>query len=134
MIAIVGLLVLLVAVVIAAAGVATNSGGAHPLDQFMIFGQQLTGRSTGELFLYGIGVGAAGTLGLSMLFGVFNGRLASRRSRRELRGSRQETADLRLDRDRLTHRLDDQQLDQKLPDRELPEEKLFDQKQPGAAV
>jgi hypothetical protein len=46
-------------------------------------------------------------LGLAMLFGTFNRRLASRGSRRELKGSRREGAALRLDRDRLTQELDD---------------------------
>src|SRR5512144_402514 len=88
--------------------VAANSGSAHSSgDSFLIFGQSLTGLSTRQLFLLGIVVGVVGMLGLAMLFGTFNRRLASRRSRRELRGSRREGAALRLDRDRLTQELDD---------------------------
>jgi hypothetical protein len=42
-----------------------------------------------------------------MLLGTFNRRLASRGSRRALKGSRRESAALRLDRERLTQRLRD---------------------------
>ena len=108
MIAIIGLLVLIVAAGVAVAGVAANSS-AHPSgDSFAIFGQHLTGLSTGQLFAFGIGVGVVGMLGLSMLLGAFTRRLASRGSRRELKTSRRETTDLRLDRDRLTLLLDDE--------------------------
>jgi hypothetical protein len=109
MIVIIGLLVLIAAAALAVAGVATNSGSAHPLgDTFVVFGQHLNGLSTGQLFLYGIVVGIVGMLGLSMLLGAFNRRLASRGSRRELKESRRETAVLRDDRDRLVQRLDDE--------------------------
>lgn len=109
MIVIIGLLVLIAAVGVAVAGVATNSGSAHPLgDSFVIFGQHLTGLSTGQLFAFGIGVGVVGMLGLSMLLGAFTRRLASRGSRRELKTSQRETTDLRLDRDRLSLQLDDE--------------------------
>jgi hypothetical protein len=43
-----------------------------------------------------------------MLLGAFNRRLASRGSRRELKGSRRESAALRLDRERLSQQLDDE--------------------------
>jgi hypothetical protein len=108
MIVIIGLLLVIAAAGVATAGVATNSGGAHSsTDSFVIFGQSLSGLSTGQLFLFGIVVGVIGTLGLAMLLGAFNRRLASRSSRRELTGSRREGAALRLDRDRLTRELDD---------------------------
>ena len=109
MIVIIGLLVLFAAVIVGVVGVATNSGGAHSVgDQFAILGHPLTGVSTGQLFLYGIVVGVVGMLGLSMLLGTFNRRLTSRGSRRELKGSRRESAQLRLDRERLTQQLDDE--------------------------
>ena len=110
MIIIVGLLVFIAAAGIAASGVAANSGATtHPLgDAFVIFGQSLTGLSTGQLFLFGIVVGVVGMLGLAMLLGAFNRRLASRGSRRELKGSRRESAALRLDRERLSQQLDDE--------------------------
>src|SRR5665213_3047922 len=102
MVVIIGLLVLVGAVVVAVFGVATNSGGAHPLgDNFAIFGQHLNGLSTGQLFLCGIVVGVVGMLGLSLLLGPFTRRLASR-------GSRRETRVLREDRDRLAQQLDDE--------------------------
>lgn len=109
MIVIIGLLVLIAAAGVAVAGVASNSGSAHPLgDSFVIFGQHLTGLSIGQLFAFGIAVGVVGMLGLSMLLGAFTRRLASRGSRRELKISRRESTDLRLDRDRLTVQLDDE--------------------------
>lgn len=109
MIIIVGLLVFIAAAGVAASGVAANSGTSHPLgDAFVIFGQSLTGLSTGQLFLFGIVVGVVGMLGLAMLLGAFNRRLASRGSRRELKGSRRESAALRLDRERLSQQLDDE--------------------------
>ena len=47
-------------------------------------------------------------LGLCLLLGVFTERMASRRSRRELKGSQKESQELRTDRDRLTQQLDDE--------------------------
>ena len=109
MIAILGLLVLVIAGLLAVAGVGANSGSAHPLgSDFTVAGLHLSGLSTGQLFLYGIVVGAAGMLGLSMLLGTFSRRLASRGSRRELKGSLAQTDALRLDRERLTQQLDDE--------------------------
>ncbi len=109
MILIIGLLILIGAAGVAVAGVAANSGSAHSLgDSFVIFGQSVTGLSTGQLFLYGIVVGVVGMLGLAMLLGTFNRRLASRGSRRALKGSRRESAALRLDRERLTQQLEDE--------------------------
>jgi hypothetical protein len=107
MMVIIGLLVLIAAAAVAVVGVATNTGSAHPLGgDFAIFGQHLSGLSTGQLFLCGIVVGVVGMLGLSLLLGPFTRRLASRGSRRELKGSRRETIDVRQDRDRLTQQLD----------------------------
>ena len=108
MIVIIGLLVLIVAVIVAVAGVTTNSGTAHSLgDHFAIFGRHLTDASTGQLFLYGIVIGIVGMLGLSMLLGAFTRRLASRGSRRELKAARRETEILRSDRDRLSQQLEE---------------------------
>lgn len=106
---IVGLLILLAAVVVGLSGVLANSGGEHLLGQdFSVLGLQLSGLTTGQLFLYGIIIGVLGMLGLSLLLGVFNKRLASRRSRRALKGSQKESQALRTDRDRLTQQLDDE--------------------------
>ncbi|MFJ1816115.1 hypothetical protein [Streptomyces sp. NPDC088139] len=79
MIAILGLIILIVAVVVAVAGVVTNGGSAHQLtDSFSVFGYHVTG-STGTLFLYGLVVGALAVFGLSLLMGAV--RRSSRRSR-----------------------------------------------------
>lgn len=108
MIVIIGLLLLIAAAVVAVLGVATNSGGAHPLgDSFALFGHHLNGLSTGQLFLFGIAVGVAGMLGLSLVLGPLTRRMASRGLRRELKGSQRETTDLRQDRDQLAQQLDD---------------------------
>ncbi len=61
-----GLIVLLVAAIIAIVGVPSNAGAAHPLTDFSVFGYHLTG-STGTLFLLGIAVGAVASLGLCLL-------------------------------------------------------------------
>jgi len=107
MVVIIGLLVLIASVVVAIAGVTSNSGSVHPLGHdFAVFGLQITGLSIGQLFLYGIVLGVVGMLGLNMLFGVFNKRLASRRSRRELKQSRSETEALRAERDQLNQQLE----------------------------
>ena len=109
MIAILGLLVLVVAVLVAVTGVLSNTGSSHPLGgDFTVAGLHLTGLSTGQLFLYGITVGAVAMLGLSMLLGTFSRQMASRGSERKLKGSRQETATLRLDHERLTQQLEDE--------------------------
>jgi H+/gluconate symporter-like permease len=108
MIVIIGLIALIAAAVVAVAGVMTNSGADHLVgDKFGIFGQHISNTaSTGQLFLYGIIVGVVGMLGLSMLLGVFNSRLASRSSRRELKGSQRETDNLRAERDRFSQELE----------------------------
>jgi len=110
MIVIIGLLILVAAVCVAVAGVLGNSGAPHLSgDSFAIFGQHLGTLTTGQLFLYGIIVGAVAMLGLSMLLGVFSRRLASHGARRQLKGSQQETTDVRADRDRLAQQLQDEQ-------------------------
>jgi hypothetical protein len=113
MIVIIGLLILISATIAAILVVSTNSGAAHPVgDNFVLFGQQLHGISIGQLFLVGILVGVAAMLGLSMVLGAFDRKSASRGSRRELDGSRRETAVFRADRDRLAQRLDDEHFEQ----------------------
>ena len=67
MIVIVGLIVLLVAGIVAIVGVLSNAGAAHPLtENFSVLGYHVTG-STGTLFLFGIVIGAVAMLGLSVL-------------------------------------------------------------------
>ena len=66
MIIIIGLIILVAALVVGVAGVLGNGGSAHALGHFSVLGYHVTG-SAGTLFLYGIVVGAAGLLGLSLL-------------------------------------------------------------------
>ena len=67
MIVIVGLIVLVVAGIVAITGVLANAGPVHPLTgNFSVFGYHVTG-STGTLFLFGIVIGALAMLGLSVL-------------------------------------------------------------------
>jgi hypothetical protein len=90
---ILGLVILVAAVVIGVAGVLSNSGSAHEFTGgFSVFGADVTG-STGTLFLYGIVVGAAALLGLSLLLtGTHRTARRGRRARRELKQNRRETA------------------------------------------
>jgi hypothetical protein len=92
MIIILGLVILVAAVVAGVGGVLANSGSGHALTHgFAVFGYHVTG-STGTLFLYGIVVGVAGLLGLSLL--LAGARRTSRRgrvARRGLKQSRRET-------------------------------------------
>jgi hypothetical protein len=93
MIVILGLIILIAAVVLGAAGVFGNGGGAHALTNgFSVFGYHVTG-STGTLFLYGVVVGAVAMFGLSLL--LAGARRTARRgsaARRGLQESRRETA------------------------------------------
>jgi hypothetical protein len=101
MIVIIGLVILVAAVIVGVAGVLTNSGQAHAVGHFGVFGYHVTG-STGTLFLYGIVVGAIGLAGLSLL--LAGARRTSRRgraARQNLRQSRRETAAVSQDRDDL---------------------------------
>jgi len=93
MLVVVGLILLMAAVIVGAAGVLANAGTAHELTHtFAVFGYHVTG-STGTLFLYGIIVGAVAMFGLSLL--LTGARRTSRRgrdARRGLQQSRRETA------------------------------------------
>ncbi|MHB8451282.1 MAG: hypothetical protein ACYDAQ_12645 [Mycobacteriales bacterium] len=98
MIILLGLVILVAAVVIGAAGVLANGGGTHLLaGNFAVFGYHVTG-STGLLFLYGVVVGAVGLCGLSLLLSsARRTSLRGRAARRELTGARRETAALSRD-------------------------------------
>ena len=101
MIVILGLVILVAAVIAGVAGVLANSGHAHAVTHFAVFGYHVTG-STGTLFLYGIVVGALALAGLSLL--LAGARRTSRRGRDARRGlaqSRRETAAVSADRDDL---------------------------------
>src|SRR6202044_4102845 len=99
MIVIIGLVVLVAAVIAGVAGVLTNSGHAHAVTHFAVFGYHVTG-STGTLFLFGIVIGALAMLGLSVLL-VGEQRTAGRGrdARRELQRSRREAEFVNRDRD-----------------------------------
>jgi hypothetical protein len=106
MIIIVGLVFLVAAVIAGVAGVLTNSGHAHAVTHFAVFGYHVTG-STGTLFLYGIVIGALAMLGLSLL--LAGARRTSRRGRDARRGlaqSHRENAAVRADRDDLIDQRD----------------------------
>ncbi|MFF1478482.1 hypothetical protein ACFVYD_13070 [Streptomyces sp. NPDC058301] len=94
MFVILGLVLLIAALVVGVTGVVANDGAAHQLTGgFSVFGYHVTG-STGTLFLYGIGVGAVGLLGLSLLLAGAR-RTSYRRhhdGRHGLRASRRDTA------------------------------------------
>lgn len=102
MIAVLGLVILIAALVVGLAGVLTNMGSTHHLVQpFTVLGYHVTG-STGRLFLYGIVVGMVALLGLLLLLsGVRRSARAARAARRELKLSRRETAAVSQDRDDL---------------------------------
>ncbi|MEV0294663.1 hypothetical protein [Nocardia sp. NPDC050710] len=98
MIIIIGLLVLLAAVIVGVAGVAANTGEVRTsTSDFGVFDYHFTA-SAGELFLYGMAVGAIGMLGLSMLLiGVWRSSRRGAAARRELRQSRRDAAAARRD-------------------------------------
>ncbi|MFD4369497.1 hypothetical protein [Rhodococcus sp. NPDC058521] len=88
---VIGLIILIAAVIVGAAGVMTNSGDAHALtNDFSIFGYEATG-STGMLFLWGVVVGAVGMFGLSVLLA------GSRRTARRGRAARHDLEHARSD-------------------------------------
>jgi hypothetical protein len=104
MLVIVGLIVLLVAGIVAIVGVLSNAGAAHPPTEFSVFGYDLTG-STGTLFLLGIVVGAVASLGLGVLLtGARRTAIRGRDARREVTRCQREMAFINRDRDtRLEH-------------------------------
>ncbi|MET7767119.1 hypothetical protein [Nocardia sp. NPDC005366] len=93
MIILIGLLVLIAAVVVGVAGVTANSGEVRTdTSDFGVFDYHFTA-SAGELFLYGMAIGAIGMLGLSLLLaGLWRTSRRSSEARRELRRSRREQA------------------------------------------
>lgn len=102
MIVILGLIILIIALITAVAGVLSNSGGAHALaHDFSVFGYHVTG-SSGVVFLSGIVVGAAALLGLGLLLtGARRSARRGRTARSGLKQSRRETAAVNRDRDAL---------------------------------
>lgn len=106
MILIIGICILGIAALIGVLGVVSNGGSAHLLNgDFALFGQHVTGLSTGQLFLFGIIVGLVAALGLSILRGFFARGLASRDLKKELKRSQAETSTLRADIERVQKEL-----------------------------
>ncbi len=105
MIVIVGLIVLLIAVLVAVVGVLGNSGTAHPLTEtFSVFGYHVTG-STGTLFVFGMVIGAVAMLGLSVLLaGARRTAGRGKDARRDLARSQSEAAFANHDREVLLER------------------------------
>ena len=105
MLVIAGLILFLVAGLVAIVGVLSNAGAGHPpTDNFAVFGYHPTG-STDTLFLLRIVVGVVASLGFSGLF-VGARRSASRAAdaRRAAARLRREVAFINRDRDtRLEH-------------------------------
>jgi len=99
---ILGLIVLLLAVIVALMGVLGNTGPTHPLtENFSVFGYHVTG-STGALFLFGIVIGAVAMLGLSVILaGAWRTAGRGRVARRDLERSQREAAFANRDRDTL---------------------------------
>ncbi|WP_063044755.1 hypothetical protein [Nocardia pseudovaccinii] len=93
MIILIGLVVLIGAVIVGVAGVAANTGEVRTSSSdFGVFDYHFTA-SAGELFLYGIAIGAIGMLGLSLLLaGVWRSSRRNSATRRDLRQSRRELA------------------------------------------
>jgi len=103
-----GLIIVVAAVVVGAAGVLGNDSGAHDAAHgFSVLGYHVNG--SGTVFLYGIAVGAVGLFGLWLLLAGArrtarrgrDARRGLRQSRRETAQSRQETAAVSKDRDDL---------------------------------
>ena len=101
MLVIFGLIVVVAAVIVGAAGVLGNDGGAHGVAHgFSVLGYHVNG--SGTVFLYGIAVGAVGLFGLWLLLaGARRTARRGRNARRGLRQSRRETAAVSKDRDDL---------------------------------
>lgn len=98
-----GLLLIVVAVIVAVAAVFGNAGAVHA---FSVLGYHLNG-PTGTVFFYGVIVGAVGLFGLGLVLG--SAKRSARRgkaARRGLKQSRKETAQASRDRDQLIDQRD----------------------------
>jgi hypothetical protein len=101
-----GLLLLVVAAVVALVGVVTNLGSSHQIGRTVdLLGYHLHG-STGKLLLVGVIIGAVGMLGLNMLMaGIGRGFKRSISQRKEHRWERRQTKAVVEDRDHLAAEL-----------------------------
>ncbi len=101
-----GLLLLVIAAVVAVAGISANLGSAHALGRSVnLLGYHLTG-STGKLLLVGVVLGAVGMLGLGLLLaGIRHGTNRRSANRHERKAIRQEAGTAAADRGRLADQL-----------------------------
>ncbi len=104
MLVIVGLIVFLVAGLVAVVGMLGNAGADHPpTENFAVFGYHPTG-STGTLFLLRIVVGVVASLGVTGLFGAQRSASRAADVRRAAARFRRRRAFVNRDRDtRLEH-------------------------------
>lgn len=94
MIVIIGVILLLVAGGVAFSAVVSNMGSDHVMGvDFQILGLQLSGLSSGQVFLFGLVVGFVGMLGLAMIYSTFGRRMARRRARREISATQERPPD-----------------------------------------
>ncbi|WP_201274647.1 hypothetical protein [Mycolicibacterium sp. CH28] len=100
MLVIIGLIVMLVAAIVAIVGILSNAGPDHLLgESFSVFGYHVTG-STGTLFLFGIAVGAVAAIGLGLLLaGTRRSTTRAHDAQRDARRLRLETASVNRERD-----------------------------------
>ncbi|GAA1170433.1 hypothetical protein F4556_006046 [Kitasatospora gansuensis] len=104
---VIGLVILVAAVVVGAAGVLSDTGSTDGLtDWFEVFGYHVTG-SSGTLFLHGTIVGAVALFGLSLLLaGAWRTSRRSHVARHGLKQSRREMAAADKERDGLIDQRD----------------------------
>lgn len=120
MIILIGLVILAISVLLATMGFMVNAN--HPFDgDFALFGQHITGLTTGRLFLFGVIVGLVVALGLSILRGAFSRGVASRELQRDLKKSQAETAAVRADLERLSGDLASERAKNQVTDSPSPE-------------
>ncbi|MER5758833.1 hypothetical protein [Streptomyces sp. NPDC002082] len=127
MILILGLIILIIAAIVALMGIFGNTGAAHgigtPGGDFSILGYHATG-STGSLFLSGIIVGAAALLGLTLvMIGARRSARRSSRARHERGASRREAAVIDRERDDLIQQRDEAPAETGVPVADTPRDR-----------
>jgi hypothetical protein len=102
-----GLLLLVIAAVVAVVGIFSNLGSSHQLGRTVdLLGYHLHG-STGKLLLVGVIIGAVGMLGLNMLLaGIGRGFKRTLSQRKERKSEVNETKSVVHDRDQLASELE----------------------------
>lgn len=90
----IGLVLLVIAALIALVTGLGNSGSDHALTNFSAFGIDIDA-SSGRVYIYGVAVGAVGMLGLNMfLAGIGRGMKNKIRTHQELKAERKENEHL----------------------------------------